>query len=422
MILKKKELILTFITGIIFISYILGFIFRENHGAAETDALAHTWPAIEMFSAGTFFYTLKNYYIFGENSFPLHHILYGKILNISEVNILIFLSFLVSLIIPFIFFYILKIRYKNLDNKHLILFSSLLLISPYFRGSAFWCLTENTGYLFLILSIFFYIKYLKIKNYSNIFYITLFGSLALYSRMQLIFFLIFFTLSIFVEKKYSKLFILFCYLFLFSIPGLYLIFLWGGLILSDTGEGSGLYYFINFRSVPNTSLVILSLITFYLLPFFAINNYQVITKKIIFNFFKKFIILLLFVSLIYIIFKVDILYLSENTLGVYGQGFLVDVLYRITGKEYFFLPFSALGLLIILDYINIDKKNLLILTSLILIMSFRVHFFNEYLDPLLYIIAFTLLKNKPNFEKNLRKTSLLFSSYYIFILIGAIIY
>ena len=63
----------SYLIFIIFI-YITGFLWRENiAGAAETDFLKFTWPAVLSFKRD-FIYSILNYGKFGEGSTPLFHI------------------------------------------------------------------------------------------------------------------------------------------------------------------------------------------------------------------------------------------------------------------------------------------------------------------------------------------------------------
>ncbi len=141
---KDQNKILIFLSLIIFVSYIFGILFNENHGASKTDAEAHTWPAIIEFSKLEVIEVLKNYYKFGENSYPLHHIIYGKILNIDNAASIKATSSFLSISIPFLFFLILKNRCKYNSEIYLVFFSFIIFLSPYFRSSAIWGLTENT--------------------------------------------------------------------------------------------------------------------------------------------------------------------------------------------------------------------------------------------------------------------------------------
>ena len=102
--IKNQSKILIILSFFVFVSYIFSFLLNENHGASKTDAEAYTWPAIIEFSKLEILEVLKNYYKFGENSYPLHHIIYGKILNIDNTAYIKTTSSLLSISIPFLFF------------------------------------------------------------------------------------------------------------------------------------------------------------------------------------------------------------------------------------------------------------------------------------------------------------------------------
>ena len=202
-----------------------------------------------------------------------------------------------------------------------------------------------------------------------------------------------------------------------SFPGLFLIFLWGGLI--DEQYAGEFSYFINIQAVPSTLLVIFSLIGFYSLPFILIinRNFLLLIK----NFFLEYLLAFFICVLIYIIFRVDIFFLNELRDYVYGQGFVSNLTYKITKIESSYLIFSSIGLVVLKRLFNISSKNKLIILSIISIFSLRVHFFTEYLDPLMYILFFTLLdfnKNKILFSL---KSLFILELFFVGILIGAIL-
>ena len=156
--MREKDLnILKYSYLILILSfYFFGFFQRENiAGGAEQDFLKFTWPVINSFKEN-FFYTLENYGSFGEGSFPLFHIL-NAYLNPFTFNEIYFQGSitLISLLNIVFFAKIIKkrLRISQIDS---IIFSSVLLFLPFFRSSAYWGITENLGWLFLILSINFY--------------------------------------------------------------------------------------------------------------------------------------------------------------------------------------------------------------------------------------------------------------------------
>lgn len=419
--LKYQNFILLFLSFIMFASYFLGIFLNEVHGASDLDAINHTWPAIIDFAKYKTSEIYKFYYKYGENSFPLHHLIYGKLFNLSNTNQIKFISPFISLLIPLLFFKILKQRYKLNSIIILIFFSSIIFLSPYFRSSAIWGLTENTGYIFLLLSIFFYQKFLEQRNLISIFFVCLFSSLALYTRPQLIIFSLFFYLILIMLKKNKE--ILTCNLFyiLFAIPGIFTVFYWGGFILGESGTNN-FNYFINYKSIPNSFLSMLTLFLIYSLPFYI--GCQKSYLKDIFNKnnFYLFLMCFILILLIYFLFDVDFQYLSFENNKIYGQGFLVDILFRLTGSDLFILPFSAIGLFLVIYFTSLSLKNSILIWVIIFIFSFRVHFFTEYFDPLLYIIFFLMFDFNKIFEKNIKdiRIQFFYFSYYLGILTGAI--
>ena len=68
------------------------------------------------------------------------------------------ISCLWSIIIIIVFFKTLKNK-LNLNLIQSFFITSIIFLSPYFRTSAYWGMTENTGIIFLIISIYFFNLY-----------------------------------------------------------------------------------------------------------------------------------------------------------------------------------------------------------------------------------------------------------------------
>ena len=403
------------------ISFFYGYNVQEIHGASDIDANGHTWPAINSFNKENFYETLLTYGKFGENSYPLHHIIYGKLLNFNSGNIIFTLTTtLISFLYTFLIYYVFKSKFKELSLYTIIFLSLLILSSPYFRGSAYWGLTENTGYIFLGFAIYFFNKSTEKKDFSMIhFYLCIFSALALYARPQLIFFTIFILLFYFflVENKKIFLNLIFTF-FCFSLPGFFLIWKWGGLI-DEKNYPDDFEYFVNIYTIPQTFMVILSLMAVYLFPFFILNNLSKFNFAFLKKIFLNTIIFSLVLFLFFIFLKIDILYLDEERILPYGQGFVIYLSYLITKIDYSFIPIAAFGLFLCIEFTKISKKNLLIFFSIVLIFSLRVHFFTEYLDPLILILALILFDHKTEFKVNLEKS---WSIYLMFFYYSCLLY
>ena len=93
-----------------FVSFLIGFYYLEEHGASLLDANDHTYPVINGLKEN-FVDNIINYGKFGENSYPLHHIIFSFI-NPYETGSTMFriISCLWSIIIIIVFF-------KTLKNK-----------------------------------------------------------------------------------------------------------------------------------------------------------------------------------------------------------------------------------------------------------------------------------------------------------------
>ena len=84
----------------------------------------------------------------------------------------------ISLILPFVFYKILKIKF-GVKNIYVFYLPGILFLSPYFRTSAVWALNDNIALIFFSLSIFFYLKTLNEKKENKILVFALLNLLSL---------------------------------------------------------------------------------------------------------------------------------------------------------------------------------------------------------------------------------------------------
>ncbi len=422
--MREKDLnILKYSYLILILSfYFFGFFQRENiAGGAEQDFLKFTWPVINSFKEN-FFYTLENYGSFGEGSFPLFHIL-NAYLNPFTFNEIYFQGSitLISLLNIVFFAKIIKkrLRISQIDS---IIFSSVLLFLPFFRSSAYWGITENLGWLFLILSINFYLDYeskdSKKRTLFHIFLICLFSSLALYTRPYLVFFPIFIMLTFLFKRDYFFILRAGLFYFLFSLPVFYLLYLWGGIFYELGSNNTSLVAdYHNPKFILKNLVIFSSILLFYLTPFklseWIKSSPSVDTKQLlIFIIIFGFLILLNY----YHIFD----YLESTTLG---GGVILKINQIFFDNFILFLFISTIGFLLIYDYFFISKKNFILLISLI-IFCFPKHIFQEYYEPLVIIIALTLIDlDKIKFQTlKENRTLLLFIIYFFSYYCGSFLY
>ncbi len=402
---------------LISILYIFGFFFRENiAGGAELDFLNFTWPVIQAFK-NDFSETIINYGSYGEGTLPLFHILNAYVNPFSFNEIYFQASIAVISLLNTIFFSKIIEKKYELNKLDSYIFASVFLLLPFFRSSAFWGITENLGWLFLILSIKFYIDY-ELKHFKNtkiiIFLICLFSSLALYTRPYLIFFPAFLILEAINKKDFIFLKNSALIYFILAIPGLYLIYTWGGIFKIDGGSTNLLKDYHNPKFIFKNLIIFFSIFFFYIIPF-EISKVDL----------KKIVNVKLFFSIFIFIFFIKILnffnYLQYTNLG--GGVFLKLNQLLFGNNIIFFLVISCLAIQIVSNYIFISRKNKLLFLCL-LIYCFPKFILQEYFEPLVLIIFLSLLELEKNYKKILKKnrTLIIFCSYYLMYFVGSYYY
>jgi hypothetical protein len=156
---KKKNISIILFLLIIF-SFLLGFFLNENSAGAggEKGDFSLIWNNLLLFKEKGIFSSI-NSELYSDSRTPFLYILHyllNPLIN-DQLNFRISIFFF-SVLIPFIFYFILKKKFFYLKNYQLLLLSSLLCLSPYFRTTAYWGLSENYAILTMLLSYFFFYK------------------------------------------------------------------------------------------------------------------------------------------------------------------------------------------------------------------------------------------------------------------------
>ena len=193
------------------ISFFLGYFFRENAVGGGPEFYELSWPIIQSFKED-FLFSIKNYGSFGDYTIPFSHVLNAYINPFSndienfQLSITI-ISFAIFLIFALVF----KKIYKHINFVDILLTSSIILLLPFFRTSAFWGKNENYGWLFFILALYFFSEIKKDisknPNNQNILNVILFcftSTCALYARQALAFLPISYLLYLFFYNEIGK--------------------------------------------------------------------------------------------------------------------------------------------------------------------------------------------------------------------------
>jgi hypothetical protein len=418
---KVEKIILSFLILIIFFSYFFGFYFNENSaGGGEGDFLNHTWKNLNVFNSNELFQALNitntnDTLTFQSSRIPGVYV-FHKLFNPFTENMIHYRAsvFILTLLIPFILYFIFILKFKNTKKIYLLFLASLVLLSPYLRTSAIWGNEENLAYISLVGSYYFLLKYLNAKTSQGIIALSFtifFSSLCVYldQKFTLVPAICFFIIFLHDNSLRNRLFLISFY-FLFSLPVFYLIYTWGGLLPPmDQPARVGKYNFQNLGYA-------LSIIFFYLVPFFVCSlNKNKIKELFAFNESKKIVIFLFgFLYLLYFLFFYDIS--SEILLGK-GVFYKLSILFT---KDLFIQKLLLSSIIFFTIFILYDffEKNFINLFALLFLTFSPILYkpiLQEYYDPLIFLLIVTFLKTsyKINF-KNLIVLFLYLSFFLIF--------
>ena len=316
--------------------------------------------------------------------FPLHHIIFSRfefIANSIETYYLIF--FIFSLILPIIFYLNCKLLFNQINDDHLIILSLIVILFPHYQASAIWGNSHITALIFFLSS-------LLCLNYSNfkfksfkkkyIFLSIFFLSLASYTRQYYVIFFPYLILNILLNNKFKNLLFISLILITLSIPGIYYLI-----------NNPKLFYGLN-REVTDfksSILVVLSIINFYLIPFFLINLRKNLSNlKNIFS--GK--ILYLFIMSCLVLFYFCLNFKYESSIG---GGIFYKISLLINNNLIFFLS-SYMGLMLIIYFTKFRIDNVLLIIFIIFSFSSGIYIFQKYFEPLIYFIFLFILIDKKN--------------------------
>ena len=428
MILNKEVLLKLFVIFLISVSFFLGYFLRENAVGGGPEFYELSWPIIQSFKED-FLFTIKNYASFGDGTIPFSHIINAYLNPFSAVIENFQLSTtIISFVIFSIFALILKKTFTHVNFIDILLTSSVLLLLPFFRTSAFWGKNENYGWLFCILALYFFSEIKKDlsnnpknRDILNIILFCFTSACALYARQALVFLPISYLLYLFFNSANKKTIIISIISFvIFAIPAFLLILIWGNVFpVENFQDGKFFGRWLNFNHILKNFPILLSFFGFYLFPILIIEFLNSEFKDFFSKYFKSF-----FFALIIFVFLSQINLL--NYLGDYKMagGAILKVNYLIQKNNFFLLlVFSSIGFSILIRFITEDiKNNTIILLPILIIYGFPQLLYQEYAEPLILIIFFLALKTNLHkvYFNNISLSNFIILSYFTIFLIGSI--
>ncbi len=375
--------------GLCIFSIYVGFYFNENSSGGANFDYNFLIPFNLNFSKN--FEQGLNYFLSNTGTLvhsPIFYILIGYLIKITKsLYFTKLLYILVCCSLPLIFYKILKLKYKK-DNQIIFLFSLVIFLSPYFRTSAIWLLSDNLSLIFFGLSIYYFNKSSRSNdiNFKDSFLCLFFLILCCYIRYYYCLFSLYY-LFFFVRKfRQKEFFLLIFFLFILSVPAFFYFY----------------YIFFNFDfisivtnvsrlNIYNNGLVILSILLFYLFPFCLLQ------KKSFFQYLKnnKNFLSIFFVLIFSFYLITQFVFENSVDFSTKGGGVFMKIGNLSNIDPLLFLSVTSFLSLIILDFFFKEKRLQNYSLLIILIFSFPLFIiYQKYFDPLFFLFFFGLIKSR----------------------------
>ena len=432
--INQKNIFIS-LSFLIYLSYFFGFFLNENSigsGGYNGD-ISWIWKNFELFQNNNLLDAIKHEDFFG-NRTPLIYIL-NIYLNpfVDNYESYRFSIFIFALIGPVIFYKCLVVKFKNISKEILFLISSIILISPYYRTTAYWGMEINYAIITMLISCYYFIIASfdeGNKSFKNIFLLIFFTSLTIYFDQKFLFLPALIFLIIMTSKLNLKIKIYSILSYsLLALPYLYLIDIWGGVVPSKTQDANPntitnmdrLLYDFYFYHLGYASTII----GFYLFPllFFREKNLFENIKEFLEN--KKSYIILL-IPIIYITYLYNNVDYKFYTIEEYWVGLgivhklAITLFENLKLQEFFTYIMFFLSWVVIFLYIELKIRDILLLSFFFVLSLFNWPLMQEHFDLVITICALLLFRTKikPTYQNSL--FLILYSS--VFLIIANIYY
>ena len=410
-----RSFIYYFFSLIIFFSYVAGFYYLENSSGQAGDSI-HIFNNYQLFQK----YNLNNlpWMEYGSSSLPLYYLITSSFFDFKNVFSLRMFNLIIAISSFFIFYQILVNKFKKnkiFTNSQIVLLSSLIFLSPYFRTATFYGMEETTGIFFFLISIYLFKLYKKNNKNLTLFLCIFCSCLCFYSRQSYLFLLVVFYFNLInLEKLIVKKNILISLTFvIFLIPSLYIFSIWGGIHTPAAVEVSSRNEYLQIHNLP----FILNIILIYLIPFIFL----------IFDSFKEFYrFLFAKILLLIVFFIINLIILSTNEIQWVGGGaFSKLILITIKSEALYLVLYSLLASLsLVLIYEISIKVNILLFFFILITLTFlNINLvFQEYFDPLILILLMSFFDFSKINKNKFINFPLFMGSYYLVFLVSSLFY
>lgn len=369
-----------------YLSLLLGYFVNEDLlGGARADYTYHL-RFIHGFNEN-FSYTFKYFGSTEKNlntrNLPTFFIIISFLIKYLDLELIRLLNMFASIGISYIFYKCLCITFLKISKIDLFIISLFVFLSPTIRSLSIWPYTLIWGLLAFLISIYYYLKFIKSskKNYKYAIYNSIFLVISSYIYPSFaVFILYFFYNYIKCIKEKKKIINLILINIILGLPAIYFVVTHKLYFLEAEGVALNKNELYN----PfNKILLISTIIFYYIIP---IINFKSLLKNFKYNISLKVFIITLILSLIIISL------FNYPTINYFGGGFffkLSNFIIQNNSLTYFIFIIS---LLVFYNYSFFRKNNLILIICLILFNT-QYTIYHKYFDPLIIIIAFLLINS-----------------------------
>ena len=393
---KKTIAFFFFLYITLIISFFLG---EDSTGGAFRDYHNHTF-ASEAF-ASDFFKTFYEYDSYRTRHSPILIIFLSLFEKIELPDIFIRLIHLhICLILPFLFYKCLTVKFHEIDKKILFFLSSLIFLSPTFRSLAIWPDSRLLGLILFTLGVYYFLKFEESKNFKFAIYNVIILALSAYISPNFSVFSVFFLLNFvfnygIFSKKILSIIILNLVL---ALPAFYYIFILDvNFLLKSAAIGVEENERL-FNNLFNNVLISFSIILFYLIPFLF---FKIIKTNNIFDIRNILISILIFSVCVY---NFDYNYSYS------GGGIFFKVSHYLFQNNYLFYLISFFAILVICSLLSKNYFNILLIITIVF-NNPQYTIYHKYFDPFLLIVFLTIF----SFSLDLKKIFITKNYMFIFI-------
>ena len=396
-----------FLSITLYLSLVIGFFLGEDlNSGAIGDWHGTNYPVIRD-SAVDLKNTLLNYTDYHHRHSPIYPVFLGQFLKLNfSYDFIRFIHLNISLLLIFIFYKCLVLKFNNINKNILIILSLIIFLSPTFRSLAIWPDSRIIGVIFFTLSILEFLKFEKNNHYAHVWKNLLYLIISSYVSPNFSIFIIFFSYHYLKKLNFIRLIAIGLFCLIMAFPAFYYLFILDINFLLAKTPGSNANETIGLSfNFANKILIISSIIMFHLSPF-LINKKFVIEFL---NYSKQNIFIIISIFLLCLIF-------FEYSISFTGGGVFFQISNLLLKNNLIFYILTIISLFLIGYFSNKNLNNFLIFFVLIC-SNIQNSIYHKYYDPLILILFFTIFNNFLNrefFQKNINFLYL-YCFYFIFI-------